>query len=79
MKLVNKLKSSHNEPITTLEQLHDIIKIYEDDTITLDKILTLEIRFRKWSLTKIKATCPLFKQENITRELKIKNVESLII
>ena len=44
----------------------------------IDQILTLEIRFTKIILTKIKQSCPLFKQRNISQQIKIKNLESLI-
>ncbi len=80
MLLVNKIKQSHDGPITTVEELDSTMELYEDD----DKrepwlmILTLEIRLRKLTLTKIKGSCPLFKQRNISEDVKRKNLESLI-
>ena len=78
IQLVNKIKASHNGPITTLEQLEEVRSTYKDNLDQLDKILNLEIRFRKITLVKIKTGCPLFKQGNITQDLKIKNLQSLI-
>lgn len=76
LKLVSKMKESHDGPITTLEELNRVTEKYKDKE--LDKILTLEIRFRKMTSTKVKSACPLFKQRNITQELKLMNLKSLV-
>ena len=58
--LINKLKASHNGPVTSVEELHETLRKYPDK---VSQILTLEIRFRKVTLTKIKTVCPLFKDQ----------------
>ena len=78
MILVNKLKESHDGPITTVPELHKVMSIYKNDDKKRTAILTLEIRLRKLTLTKIKSSCPLFKQRGISEEVKTKNLESLI-
>ena len=78
MILVNKLKESHDGPITTAPELHKVMSIYKNDDKKRTAILTLEIRLRKLTLTKIKSSCPLFKQRGISEEVKTKNLESLI-
>ena len=77
LKVVTEIKRSHNGPITTVSELKTLVDKYKNEYKTLYKILALEIRFRKISLTKIKGDYPLFKQE-IPRDLKIRNLESLI-
>ena len=75
LQIVNKVKESHNEPIATIEELHEILCKYQN---MRNRILSLEMRFRKLTLTKIKVGCPLFRQMNITDDLKQQNLESLI-
>ena len=55
-----------------------MVKKYEGDDKGLNKSLNLEIRLCKLSFTKVQSTCPLFKQQNISNEEKIKNLTSLI-
>ena len=40
--------------------------------------MNLEIRFRKFTLTEVKSTCPLFWQRGLTSEEKLKNLRTLI-
>ena len=40
--------------------------------------LNLEIRLRKLTFTKVKASCPLFKQLKLSIDEKVRNLESLI-
>ena len=71
MILVNKLKESHDGPITTAPELHKVtLLIYKNDDKKRTAILTLEIRLSKLTLTKIKSSCPLFKQRGISEEVK---------
>ena len=44
----------------------------------MNYIITLEIRFRKLSLTDVKSTCPLFRQKGLLLKERIKNLEALI-
>ena len=55
-----------------------MVKKYKGDDKGLNKSLNLEIRLCKLSLTKVKSTFPLFKQQNISINEKIKNLTSLI-
>ena len=44
----------------------------------MDTSLNLEIRLRKLTFTKVKASCPLFKQMKLSIDEKVRNLESLI-
>ena len=73
-----RCKKSHGGPISTLEELDNVITKYSNDNKKLEKIMNLEIRFHKVTLTKIKPNCALFKQRNVSHDLKIKNLQTLI-
>ena len=51
---------------------------WESTEEALHSSLNLEIRLRKLTFTKVKATCPLFKQLKLSIDEKVRNLESLI-
>ena len=61
--------------IDTLEEIH---RNFADDEKKLHKALNLEIRFRKFTLTEVKSSCPLFRQKGLTSEEKLRNLSTLI-
>ena len=81
IKCLAQCKASHDGPLVTIEELHKLVdekKKKKDKDKELHKALNLEIRFRKFTLTEVKNTCPLFRQKGLTVEQKVKNLESLI-
>ena len=55
-----------------------MVKNWTRSDQALHAALNLEIRFRKFSFTTVKATCPLFKQRGLSIQQKVKNIGSLI-
>ena len=53
-------------------------KKYKNNEGFLNKSLNLEIRLFKLTFTKVKPSCPLFKQQNIGIMEKIQNLKSLL-
>ena len=49
-----------------------------DKTTQQSRILDLEIRYRKFTMTKVKSDCPLFLQRKLTNEQKIENIRLLM-
>ena len=43
------------------------------DPKKLSKLLDLEIRYRKFSMTNVKSNCPLFQKRKLSNEQKMKN------
>ena len=78
MRCVAQCKKSHGGPLTTAEEINDIVKNWTGMEKALHSALDLEIRFRKFTFTTVKAVCPLFKQRGLSVEQKVKNISSLI-
>ena len=53
---------SHNGPVTTVSELEDLVASIHDEK-ALHRVLNLEIRCRKSTLTAVKDTCPFFRQK----------------
>ena len=70
-------KESRCGPIVSKEELDEIIASTKD-TQQLSKILDLEIRYRKFTMTNVKNDCPLFQQRKLTVERKIENIHLLM-
>ena len=76
-RVVKQCKVNHNGPLVTQEELDDIVS-NTSDSVKLNKVLDLEIRYRKFTMTKVKGDCPLFLQRKIAVDQKIKNLELLM-
>ena len=68
---------SHGGPVTSVAESEALV-----EKITVEKklhtALNPEIRFRKFTFTTVKETCPLFKQKKLTIPQKVTNIRSLI-
>jgi len=78
IRCVSNCKKTHNGPLTTVEELNELVRNWKFSEKALHSTLDLEIRFRKFTFYKVKATCPLFKQRGLSVEQKIKNLTTLI-
>lgn len=76
-RVVSQCKENHGGPLTKVEELDSIIKNTVDEK-QLSRILDLEIRYRKFTMTKVKSDCPLFLQRKLTNEQKIENIRLLM-
>ena len=70
IKVISQCKTSHDGPVTTIEALHNMVRDKSGDDKELHKCLNLEIRFRKFTLTEVKSTCPLFRQKGLSVQEK---------
>ena len=77
-RVVKQCKENHGGPILTKDELDKIISKTKKDETQLGKILDLEIRYRKFTMTKVKNDCPLFLQRKLSNDKKIKNLNLLI-
>ena len=75
---ISSCRRAHNGPMTTVEELNSLVQDSKRSEKELHKSLNLEIRLRKLTFTNVKMTCPLFRQQKLSIELKRKNLESLI-
>ena len=78
LKCVSKCKELHRGPVTTVEELENLINTWSGTEKELHKSLNFEIRLRKFSFTQVKADCALFKQKNLSISDKKRNLMSLI-
>ena len=75
---MSQCKISHDGPVITIEALHKLVQERSGDDKELHKCLNLEIRFRKFTLTEVKSSCPLFRQKGLSVQEKVQNLEALI-
>ena len=78
IKCVNACKKSHNGPLVTKEELDELVSGWKGTEKSLHSALNLEIRFRKYTFTKVKLSCLLFKQRGLIVPQKVKNLTALI-
>ena len=78
IKYIADCQRSHNGPVMDIDTLDSIFANLASDEKQLHKLLNLEIRFRKFILTEVKSTCPLFRQKGLTITEKTKNLKTLI-
>ena len=81
VKVLTKCKASHGGPLTSLEELQDLVNNWPagpESEKSLHTALNLEIRFRKLTVTTVKGDCSLFKQRNLAISEKVANLTSLI-
>ena len=76
-RVVMQCKKNHGGPIVSKEELDEIIASTKD-VKKLSKALDLEIRYRKFTMTKVKNDCPLFQQRKLTVDKKIENIHLLM-
>ena len=76
-RVVRQCKENHNGPLVTKEELDALVSATKDEKV-LNKTLDLEIRYRKFTMTKVKNDCPLFLQRKINAEEKVKNLKLLM-
>ena len=79
-RVVRQCKKSHGGPLVDISEIHDVNKFSDTsgDNKNLHSILNLEIRYRKFTMTNVKDSCPLFRQMNVSIETKVKNLQLLI-
>ena len=78
LKCISMCKKNHGGPLTSTDELKELIQSWKGTDKQLHTSLNYEIRLRKLTLTQVKADCSLFKQQNLTIEEKEKNLYSLI-
>ena len=78
LQCIQSCKEKHGGPIRTKGALHSMVTNWESSEKALDTSLNLEIHLRKLTFTKVKASCPLFKQMKLSIDEKVRNLESLI-
>ena len=78
LECINLCKEKHGGPLTSIKELDKVLKQFKNDNKSIDRILNLELRLRRLTFTKVKLSCPLFKQQNISLEEKITNLKSFI-
>ena len=71
-------KKLHGGPLTTLDELTELVKSWKGTEKSLHTSLNLEIRMGKLTLTKVKADCLSFKQMKLSIKEKERNLRSLI-
>ena len=80
-RVVAQCEKSHGGPVSDISELHESVnKFAINDGVEkkLHTILNLEIRYRKFTMTKVKYICPLCRQKGLTVEVKVKNLELLL-
>ena len=78
IKVLAQCKKSHNGPLTSVEELNNLVNRWTLPQAALHTALNLEIRFRKLTVTTIKGDCALFRQKKLTVEEKVRNLTILI-
>ena len=73
-RVVELCRKSHGGPIADMRELESLIENVEDEK-KLKAALTAEIRYRKFTLLKIKENNPLFKQRNLSVEVLVSNLK----
>ena len=78
LKVLAQYKKSHSGPLTSVEELNNLVNKWTLPQAALHTTLNLEIRFRKLTVTTIKGDCALFKQKKMSVEDKVRNLGNLI-
>jgi len=74
-RVVNQCRVNHGGPISSKEELQTLVDTIQDEK-ALGKILDLEVRYRKFTMTK--NDCPLFQQRKLSNQQKIENISLLM-
>ena len=78
LKCISLCKNAHNGPVTSKREMKILVKKLSGDEKALHSSLNIELRLRKLTYSKIKQSCSLFKQKDLSCEEKAKNLEMLI-
>ena len=78
LKCIESCKKKHGGPVTTNEELDELVINWTSSEKDLHSSLNQEIRLRKLTFTKVKSSCPLFRQQKLSIEEKVQNLRSLI-
>ena len=76
-RVVEQCRKSHGGPITDENEVDAIVEKMKDEK-ALKSALTAEIRYRKFTLLKIKESNPLFKQRNLSNEQLTANLKFIL-
>ena len=76
-RVVEQCRKSHGGPISEETELEDILEKLTDEK-AIKSALTAEIRYRKFTLLKIKESNPLFKQRNMSNEQLVTNLRLIL-
>ena len=76
-RVVEQCRKSHNGPVTTEEELDEVIRMLEDEE-SKRKAMIYEIRHRKFTLLSIKPSNPLFLQNKLSNEELEANLRMLL-
>ena len=76
-RVVRQCKEDQNGPVVTTKELDELFESIKDYN-KLNKALDLEIRYRKFTMSKVKNDCPLFLQRKVDPKQKLKNLKILI-
>ena len=80
-RVVGQCKKSHDGPWLDIPDMHTSVQKYTtNDGVEkkLHSILDYEIRYRKFTMTNVKDSCPLFRQRGLSIETKVKHLELLM-
>ena len=77
-RVVAQCRRSHGGPISEEHEVDDIAEKFSDDK-SRKLALSLEIRYRKFTVLNIKDSNPLFKQQNLTVEQLCTNLKLLVL
>lgn len=76
-RVVEQCRQSHGGPITEESEIEKVLEKFSD-TGSKKKALTLEVRYRKFTVLNIKESNPLFKQQNLSLDQLIINLKLLL-
>ena len=75
--MVEQCRKSLGGPISEEKELEDILEMIKDEK-RLKSALTAEIRYRKFTLLKIKESNPFFKQRNLSSDQLVSNLRLIL-
>ena len=76
-RVVEQCRKSHGGPISEEKELEDILESIKDEK-RLKSALVAEIRYRKFTLLKIKESNPIFKQRNMSSDQLVSNIRLIL-
>lgn len=76
-RVVEQCRKSHNGPVSTVEELNEVLSKLTDEKLRR-KAIVYEIRYRKFTVLNIKDSNPLFLQKNLSLEKLESNLRLLI-
>ena len=76
-RVASQCRNNHCRPLTSKEELAEMAEKLVDPK-KLSKLLDLEIRYRKFTMTNVKSDCPLFQQRYLSNKQKMENIVFLM-